>query len=512
MRAYALILVLLLVIPNAYSYSENIFDGWALPNAKVATSKNLNFTIAPNDDGSKIVFDSNLGDAIVDKGECRSANYLSICYTDVAFSHYNYSLASRTVNKYQIKVDIEVVKLNFTRSFGKLNPEVGEQVNVVSIFQNIGNIPADIYFYDNYSDSFEVFLLNPDCELSNGIVSWKGIIKSPGTAYCSYIIKPKSKISFSSTAYVKYESSGMKEEKNTATISVSDSALNSTNIVPESVKLGDEAKLEFRAKALQNLSSVYYEIVFPKWLPVLSYNSSKGWAISGSTFYYSGKLSQNDEALLQVKVRAQGSGLQEIRENAKFSRDNFQGSYSNALKTNIFHTPPYLRLSNSKFNSSEGELNFFVVNPFELAIQNATLSLSSDMGLSDNEFSFPEIPAGGHSDFKVSFNNLRQNSTISWKVGYSTKFGANASAGNSSLIEFGNGSALIAEQEIPEIKAASNDTITVARQDAEKAENKSQIVVNLQENKKSVPVIVIIAPIALIFALVIAFVLIKRRR
>ena len=210
MRLYLLLAVFAIMLSSySLAVTENVFNDWVLPNQQKTTSDGRSFMIAPNEDDSKIAVDFSGGGTIVDKGDCRPTVDMTVCYDDVKFDHYNYSTASRIVNKYKVRIDSETITFNLTRTFTKLNPLIGEQVWITTKFLNTGNIGTEVNFYDNYSSSFEVFLSSPVCELHNNAISWTGFLDSLQSASCTYIIRPINKTSFSSSAYLEYN--GKKE-------------------------------------------------------------------------------------------------------------------------------------------------------------------------------------------------------------------------------------------------------------------------------------------------------------
>lgn len=510
MRLYLILLTLAMLYSGyASAYSEKIFDSWVLPNQLKNTSDKRVFSIAPNEDDSKVVVSFSAGGgAIVDKGECKTANELIICYDEAAFSHYNYSLASRTVNKYKIRIEARIAKIDLNRTFEKLNPRMGEQVKVTSIFYNVGDIASNIEFYDNYSAAFEVFLVSSGCELVKNTISWKGTLKSLEDASCTYIIKPVNKTSFSSTAYVSYESNGKKKSTATSAINIGDYALKAAKSIPESIQLDYENDIEIRLQALDNISYASYDVIFPKGIRIVEYNLSNGWTQSGSLFSYIKKMEEGEEALLQAKIKAIGLGNQFITESSSFKAASYTISYKNNITVSIFHTPPYLRLNEEEL-SPKSELHFFAVNPSELPFYNATIYLDSDINLSQKEFLFAEIPAGGHRDSKTKLNGAAGDYSISWKISYKTKYGWEAYASNKTGIKvIGSLASPLAEK--AENKAEENKTEKSTEQKEPQAII-PQIKSDISEERK-IPMLVILSPIAVVALFLFLFIFIRMKR
>ncbi len=475
---------MLFLIPAA-SASEFVFGSWVYGNTAYKTSSGLNFSVSPNDDSSKLAFSFQKGGgAIVEKEECESSAGMIICYEDFAFSHYNYSMPGRIVNKYKVSIEAEVASVNFTRTFSTLSPEVGEQVSVSSSFMNNGAATSEFYFEDSYPANFDVFLTSMKCEKSKNAVSWKGLLSPGQPASCSYIIKPMNSSGFTSIAFVEFD--GKKKEIQN-TIKVSDYSVKGILNISENLSMGLEYDLPIRLESVANVT-VRYSVRLPDGLKLVSFKG-KDWSGSGSLLEYSGSLASGTPATAVAGIRAEGAGLQGILENVSFRKSNSTLAYQKKTEVFIAHERPYVRA----VPSGKAELHLFVVNP-GLAIQNVTVYLDSN--LSAGEAIISEVPGGGHRDFFVEGSG-----DIPWRIKYQTKYGTSLV---SEGIIFLNGSEGHVEPVQP-ILQESDESYEAESNESHEEEQQVELV-----HRYKVPVLAIISPIALMLFAFFAFLLIRR--
>ena len=178
MRKIVIFLMLVLALTaacRAELFTTNVFSDYVLEANSYNISGNPMSVVFA---GEKIaVTIGNERESIVND-TCSDTSSYVICFKGYYFDHYNYTIASRIVNKAKITVDKKVTRLNFSRDSQK-DMLIGQQYTIKTTIQNSGDIDSEqVRYWDYLPKELDVFL-SSDCSLSQNNLTWNGRLQ-PG--------------------------------------------------------------------------------------------------------------------------------------------------------------------------------------------------------------------------------------------------------------------------------------------------------------------------------------------
>ncbi|MBI4210309.1 MAG: hypothetical protein HY544_02265 [Candidatus Diapherotrites archaeon] len=412
----ALLLVALVYSADAAVFKEKVFDAFAYEDKLYVTSNNQTFSVDFSGE-NKVVVSLDGGSFVVSAGDCVQQAGYNVCFDNFTFSHWDRNVTNTRVYKAKLAIDAYIAKVNLTR-IAPSELLLGRQFTVISVMQNVGEASASsVFFQDSYPAEFDVSLVS-DCQIAGNNVSWRGELAAGEAVKCSYILRPKSNVSFSSVARVEYMNGiGFAREESSASIMVPDypikAGFSASNLSPE---VGEEITVNFSLSSSKNLSVAYSVDVGSGLIPVKTDNSLSA---DGRFFSFNGKMLENEVRVFQNKFAVEKAGLIPVSSSAEFSVDGLQQKFESSVFVNGSLKPLYVRVGRQSLPSGS-RLSVFVINPANKPLVDLRLELH---GLVEANESVLRIEGLSHKEFDYVVDAADGSYNLTSLVRYKSLFG-----------------------------------------------------------------------------------------
>ena len=421
-ETFGLILLISLLMAatavHADLYTENLFDSYALENTIYTTSNKESFTLEFTAE-DKIIVSLKEGKLIVENNTCSQGFNYNICFKGASFSHYNYSLPERIVNKAKITIDAITAKINITRIIPN-ELLISQQQEVVTTLHNVGDRDAeDVVFSDYFPKELNIYM-SSDCRLSGNNVTWKGRLKANEKTECRYTINALKNTTFSSNAYATYNNGirTAKEEAST-TVTVNPLSLQITqNITNTSPDLGGEISVNLTITALKNITIEYFNVRIPPGLKQL--RTDNAFTKIQDTLTYRGAMSKGDTKTFQNRLLGQTAGAQTIEISARFDTGGFKQSINTPTTINVTFQEPHVRLVKAEFSKNSDKLKLLIVNPSNHTFYDVKLDIK---GFIKGNQSEEKIDSLSHKEYAYDFTKSDGTYDLETSLIYRTEFG-----------------------------------------------------------------------------------------
>ncbi|GEM_PF-3841571 len=423
-KPVAIVLIIFLTAIAATSlaygvlYTEKLFDDYALENTEYRTSNGQLFTVqfAAED---KVIAIFTEGKIIVANNTCSEGHNYNVCFKGLFFSHYNYSLPERIVNKAKLTIEAITAKINITRQLTGIML-LDQQQEIKTVLHNVGERAAEnVAFYDQFPKEFDVYLTS-DCQLSQNNVTWRGRLKANEKAQCSYVIKALKNTTFSSKASASYNNGiGMRSEETSTAIVVEPLSLQiAWSITNTSPDIGSEVAANLTIKALKNLSIEYFNVRLPAGLRIVK--TDNAFAKTGDVLTYRAAMAANEEKVFQNKFVAELAGNRTMEASSRFKVEDFVQYAKIPAAINVSFKEPYVRLARTEFAKNADKLAIFITNPSSHTFHDITLTVKGAVEGNQTE----EIIEGlSHKEYAYAFEKPDGEYNITTHLSYKTVFG-----------------------------------------------------------------------------------------
>src|SRR3989338_2783436 len=136
------IIILLILMPSAYSISEDLIYSGTVEDKDTINISNSLFEFRIDSVSSKVYVEIDVSAIIIENGECKIKDKLNICIKNVSFSYRNYTawydVYKATVDIYQIKSTIGA-----TQTIGQNNLLIGEETTAELAIENTADVAAE---------------------------------------------------------------------------------------------------------------------------------------------------------------------------------------------------------------------------------------------------------------------------------------------------------------------------------------------------------------------------------
>ncbi|MBI3052338.1 hypothetical protein HYY74_07865 [Candidatus Woesearchaeota archaeon] len=412
------VIVLSLISMQVFAelYKEKVFDAFAYEDKLYVTSNNQTFSVDFSGE-NKVVVSLAGGSFVVSAGDCVQQAGYNVCFDNFTFSHWDRNVTNTRVYKAKLAIEAYIAKVNLTRVMPS-ELLLGRQFTVTSIMQNVGEASASsVFFQDAYPAEFDVSLAS-DCQIAGNNVSWRGELAAGEAVKCSYILRPKSNVSFGSVARVEYMNGiGFAREESSASVIVPDypvrAGFSVSNLSPE---VGDEVPVNFTLKSSKNLSIAFRVDVGSGLVPVKTDNSLSA---DGRFFSFNGKMLENEVRVFQNRFAVEKAGLIPVSSRAEFSVDGVQQKAESSVFVNGSLKPLYVRVGRQSLPAGS-RLSVFVINPANKPLVDLRLELH---GLVEANESVLRIEGLSHKEFSYVVDTADGSYNLTSLVRYKSLFG-----------------------------------------------------------------------------------------
>jgi len=136
------IIILLILMPSAYSISEDLIYSGTVEDKDTINISNSLFEFRIDSVSSKVYVEIDVSAIIIENGECKIKDKLDICIKNVSFSYRNYTawydVYKATVDVYQIKSTIDA-----TQTIGQNNLLIDEETTAELDIENTADVVAE---------------------------------------------------------------------------------------------------------------------------------------------------------------------------------------------------------------------------------------------------------------------------------------------------------------------------------------------------------------------------------
>ncbi|MBN2454862.1 hypothetical protein JXB11_04945 [Candidatus Woesearchaeota archaeon] len=416
--------LLLLIIPLAYAdiYEDQVFSGAVYTGGTYETSEGEEFTATILIEEAKVILRLPSASLVVENQSCTSNSYYYACVEGMSFSHYNYSLPSREVYTASLTISAAITEVSMNHTISPKELLVNEKSNFSLIIKNEGTVKAEnVVLEQEFSEIIDVFLLSgSDCELNHGVLEWKGDIDPAQRKFCYALLQANSPGSASSATNVDYYVRGAKKSiAGAETITVLDYPLTIISNITKNLSIGEEALLSYNISTdSENLTVTSLKITLSDGL--FGIRSSGIEEKEKNVYELIGVFETGDEKIFNITVRAEGTGKQTVKADARVVVRSIIQTYSIVDNITIDVGKPKLSLTDTDFGPGENELAVLINNPTNYQFKNLKLKAE---GLSVEEAYFETLDDLGHQLAKIPFTAQQGEHNVTLLLTYESIYG-----------------------------------------------------------------------------------------
>jgi len=267
--------------------------------------------------------------------ECRKKRPFNICLEETRLT-LDGEVVPDTINNEDTVVEMKLVvtgllsEIDLTRTFEKTELLINEETDVVVMMHNNDQADAtEIIYEESYPSAVKITDME-GCDLSDGDITWTGMLRPDNFHECSYTITALTDKTFNSKAELEYFN-GMEDEKstNTARLNILDYVLE-TELDTRSTKLTAGEIIEMDVLLTNAYSQVLdvrdLEFIIPKAFTVIeegeldSQNSWKGEIIDDFNFTMILQAVQTGTHVVNISAKYDVAGvIQKVTSYKKFT-------------------------------------------------------------------------------------------------------------------------------------------------------------------------------------------------
>ena len=404
----AIITLLISSVVNADKETE-LFDGEVYSENNI-TIENVSFSFLFGEPYEKMTVRTPSGGVIVNIAECRVNDLFRICFDHANYSHLDNKTDSH-IYKAFVRIFANTAGLSIKREYSATEVLPGETIEVSVAINNTGLISAnDVTYTDFFPRDFEITNTSGCLKYPDKIV-WEGNINPNQKGLCSYVLRARRPIDYSSQAKLSYHN-GIKTietESSTTTLKVSNYQLSINHSVSSSnLHVEDETNLIILLTNYDNLSSIPVSL-FGFKIPVGFKVINSIPEVEENMMEWKGTLKPEEQKKFNLTLQAISTGNFTIKPTAAFTFGGIEKKNTLEIPITISAEKLILELNVSKKNvwaEDKVEVTLEVKNLDEkVDFKNVLINISSDLFESSQIINFPIIP---HLEKRI----LKQNFTI----------------------------------------------------------------------------------------------------